>query len=456
MIYLGDKCYCLDRQDGSYVIFNADTMQIFIHRGNIVDFKLKRDDECPKNIDKLQKKDSTLENTLVSLTICISERCNLACKYCYANGGNYGRDSDMDMTFEDMKLMFEDLLKLYPRGIINYTFFGGEPMLAFRDIVKFVNYVLEESGKRNLYTPHFAIITNGTLITEEAWEFFNKYNVSVTVSLDGSKEINDEMRVYLNSNKSVYDTVEKNITKQGERNFLLVAEATLGMFFFRKYVPGSVSKYIETFNKLGFDSVSPFVAESGDLDYTETQFVIGVENFYQDLVDYYMELMLNQNQYEKVPSYILSVIVNILLKKSKKTCSAGKESLFYTKSGDVYPCQMYYGDTSNKIANISELELLQNRVNSKKKILRSEISQCNECFANRFCTMWCPGGAYMFAGCEHGVDPVRCIVQKAIGERMIYWISKIFESDKRGIFVQNVRSLSVKYSVHSFLGGRFE
>ena len=56
MIHLDNKCYCLDRQDGSYVIFNADTMQIFIYRGNIGDFKLNCDNECQKNINELQKK----------------------------------------------------------------------------------------------------------------------------------------------------------------------------------------------------------------------------------------------------------------------------------------------------------------------------------------------------------------------------------------------------------------
>lgn len=452
---MNGKYFYSDRKDGSHVIFNADTMDVFIYRGNIGDFHSHTDNNRISDKETV-KRTGVNEMALASLTICVSENCNLACKYCYANGGGYGHAANTHMTFSDMTNMFEKLLEIYPQGIVNYTFFGGEPMIAFDEIVKFVEFVTETSRARDLFVPHFAIVTNGTLITKEAWDFFNKYNFAVTISLDGNKEINDEMRVYLNGKKSVYDTVAGNITTYGNRNFLMVAEATLGAFFFKNYVSGDIENYIKTFDELGFDSVSPFVAETKDLNYRDTQFMNGVESFYHDLVDYYMDMLTSRSRYEKVPSYILSAVVNILLKRSKKTCSAGKESLFYTKSGDVYPCQMYYGDSSNRIANISDMELLKSRIDCKKKIMRNDISECKDCFANRFCTMWCPGGSYMFAGCECGVDPVRCIVQKAIGERIIYRIAEISESDKKAVFVRNIKELSVKYSVRNYVGKRFE
>lgn len=455
MIALNNKTYYLDRLDGSYVIFNAYSLRIFIYRGNIDDYIPESDVETVVT-DKPQIDAGALSGYLVSLTICVSESCNLACKYCYASGGSYGRDSSVLMTLTDMKHMFNSLLKIYPKGIINYTFFGGEPMLAFKEITQFVEYVLDESKNRNLKEPHFAIVTNGTLISEHDWDFFNKHSFAVTISLDGDKDVNDKMRVFSNSERSVFDAIKNNITSYGNRNFLMVAEATLGDFFFKEYVAGTAEQYVQTFKDLGFDSVSPFVAEYGDIDYNDSDFKEGIVSFYQDLVDYYMQIILSDDQYETVPTYILSAITNIIAKKSKRTCSAGKESLFYTATGDVYPCQMYYGNEENKIANVMDQDAIRSKIEDKKKIRRDTISECRECYANRFCNFWCPGGSYMFTGCEAGVDPIRCIVQKAIGERVIYWISRIFESESRNKFMDNIKQLSNRYSVQSFLGRQMD
>lgn len=451
MIKINNDFFAVQCDLNKYIIFNADTHKIFVYNGQLDSFSApsKANSEICKSdqVTELKCKDQ-----LIGLTLCVSERCNLACKYCYANGGAYDHSAiEQDMNAEDMKKVFHELLLVYPKGILNYTFFGGEPMLAFSAVKEFSEYVAEESEKIGLDKPHFSIVTNGTLITKEAWDFFNKMNFNVSISIDGNKSENDTMRVFAHSDKSVYDVIARNLTSYGKRSFFLVAEATLGVAFFKNYTSGSIRDYLKTFDDLGFDAVSPFVAESAECDLSDPEIVNGIKMFYSDLVDYSFEILLSDDRWSKTPTYILSAIINIIKKKSKRTCTAGKESLFYTKKGKFYPCQMYYSGTDQSLGCISDIEALKITVSEKKRCYRSDIQECQECFARNFCTLWCPGGSYLFCGDEMAVAPIRCLVQKAIGKRIIEQLVKVYNSDKNKIFVSNLRQLSQRYSWNRFI-----
>ena len=41
----------------------------------------------------------------------------------------------------------------------------------------------------------FSITTNGTLLTDEVIDFFQKYRFGITVSIDGPKDIQDKRRL---------------------------------------------------------------------------------------------------------------------------------------------------------------------------------------------------------------------------------------------------------------------
>lgn len=454
MIRLNNNTFAIQKDSDTYILFDAETHRIFLRRGNPnTDIPVSQlEQNLPVTIPDTQIRKP---DQLASLTICMSERCNLRCKYCYANGGSYNHSViEADMEADDLKTMFRELLVIYPRGIMNYTFFGGEPMLAFSTIKEFTAYVIEESEAQGLCKPHFAIVTNGTLISQDAWDFFNQMHVSVTVSLDGNQQENDAMRIFAGSDKSVYQTVARNLTTYGSRSFFLVAEASLSVDFFRRYSAGYISEYLRTFDELGFDCVSPFIAETPELDSDNPEIKNGITLFYQDLVDHSFTLLCSENHWGKTPTYILSVIVNILKKQSKRTCSAGKESLFYTKKGVFYPCQMYFGDVSQAIGCISDVRALKQTVMERKRRVRTEIHECQSCFARNFCTFWCPGGVFLFCGSEQTVDPVRCLAQKVIGERIIERIAQIYQSGNSELFISNLKKLSMQYSAKKYTEGR--
>lgn len=105
-------------------------------------------------------------------------KCNLSCPYCYQSemrdAGNFSPGYDL----EAMKRGLE-------KENYRFTLFGGEPLLMpIADLEEIWRWGLEKFGSNSVQT-------NGTLITEAHLDLFQKYQVSVGISMDGPDELND-------------------------------------------------------------------------------------------------------------------------------------------------------------------------------------------------------------------------------------------------------------------------
>lgn len=96
-----------------------------------------------------------------------------------------------------------------------YHFFGGEPLLMF-DLLKYgvqkINWAFIQ-GK--IGYPFFAITTNATVLPRAAFDFLKEYDFLVGVSIDGPREIHDQLRPFANGQGS-YEVVCKNYHKLHE------------------------------------------------------------------------------------------------------------------------------------------------------------------------------------------------------------------------------------------------
>lgn len=84
-----------------------------------------------------------------------------------------------------------------------FTFFGGEPLLAFDTIIKPI--ILKYKKELN-----WSITTNGTLLTEEIIDFLADNNVSILLSFDGIKEVQDKQRPLMGQ-RSSFDKIMENL-----------------------------------------------------------------------------------------------------------------------------------------------------------------------------------------------------------------------------------------------------
>jgi len=126
-------------------------------------------------------------NALLHLT----HDCNLRCPYCFT-----GKKFDREMSIETAKRSAEfvvDYAKEHGQRAV-FSFFGGEPMMAWPVMKELVLYA-EQVAKAAGVTALFRMNTNGMLIKDEHLRFFEEHDLIFILSIDGHEEMHDSERV---------------------------------------------------------------------------------------------------------------------------------------------------------------------------------------------------------------------------------------------------------------------
>lgn len=157
-----------------------------------------------------------------ALCLHIAHDCNLACRYCFAEEGEYkGRRALM--SAEVGKAALDFLVKSSGnRRNLEVDFFGGEPLMNFdvvREIVAYGRSLEKENNKKFRFT----LTTNGVLLNDEIMEFANREMDNVVLSIDGRKEVHDYMRPFRNGKGSydfIIDKFKSSLTAEISRNIM--------------------------------------------------------------------------------------------------------------------------------------------------------------------------------------------------------------------------------------------
>lgn len=423
-------------KNNKYFIFDPISLKIYISKKEVKD-----------SLEKQMQEQVVPEKReyLANLTLGMTDNCNLMCKYCYENSGE--KKSCGLITTKQLINIYEKVIKIYPKGIKAICFFGGEPLLAKKQIKEFVEYV-DSKVKENkkLIKTSFGIITNGTLIDEEVLNMFNKYHFNVTISLDGPKEMNDKNRIFKASSKSVYETVKSNIQGKMNGKFNVFCEATISINYLKNYKGDIKKEFINGLTGVGLRNIWPFIEESKDIDYNQ-EILKKVDKFYGDFCDYYLNLLLTE-KYMEVPVTLVSKITNILRKKRRTVCQAGKNLMFVNYKDQVFPCQVCGSCNWQFFGNINEVTKLRERINNYVVPNRSSISQCQTCFATSLCESWCSVGSYLNNGRINTVVPIRCHVEKLLIGKILCFVAKCLEEDKKDLLTKKIIDYSKNVDIN--------
>ena len=140
-----------------------------------------------------------------ALCLHIAHDCNLACRYCFAEEGEYKGHREL-MSAKVGKAALDFLVaNSGNRHNLEVDFFGGEPTMNFGVVKEVVEYGRSLEEKHNKHF-RFTLTTNGVLLNDEIMEFANKEMDNVVLSVDGRKEIHDYMRPTRNGKPS-YDLI---------------------------------------------------------------------------------------------------------------------------------------------------------------------------------------------------------------------------------------------------------
>lgn len=136
-----------------------------------------------------------------ALSLAVAQKCNLACTYCYASGGDFGGPA-RNMEWDVAKASVDRLFSQAEDGArVNLAFMGGEPLVNRPLVRQATAYALQRARERGVKVG-FSITTNGTLVSGDDADFFNEHRFAVTISLDGVGQTHDRLRPYRNGRGS--------------------------------------------------------------------------------------------------------------------------------------------------------------------------------------------------------------------------------------------------------------
>lgn len=135
--------------------------------------------------------------------ISINNRCNLSCKYCHFHEKKDVIKNDTMDVFEILDNIITYIeskdIKLFKIGFVG----NGEPLLEYNDLKEYILYISGyiKQGRIMAYS-----ITNGLLLNEDMIKFFDKNNVNLGFSIDGTEKIHDMYRC--NTHGKVLEKIE--------------------------------------------------------------------------------------------------------------------------------------------------------------------------------------------------------------------------------------------------------
>ena len=119
--------------------------------------------------------------------------CNLGCHYCYyldkadIYGGKQPR-----MTLETLEKLTREYIAANDVPEVTFNWHGGEPLVMGLDFYRKAVELQSRYAEGKII--HNTLQTNGTLITEEAADFFRLNNFLIGISIDGPADIHDKYR----------------------------------------------------------------------------------------------------------------------------------------------------------------------------------------------------------------------------------------------------------------------
>ncbi len=364
------------------------------------------------------------ETVVKALCLHIAHDCNLACKYCFAEEGEYHGGRAL-MSLEVGKKALDFLVKNSGNRVnLEVDFFGGEPTLNWQVVKDLVAYgrSLEEPFHKKF---RFTLTTNGILLNDEIMEFANKEMANIVLSIDGRKEINDLMRPHRGGQGS-YDTIVPK--------FLKVAKSRNQTNY---YVRGTFTRNNLDFAEdvlhladLGFEqiSVEPVVAPP------TADYALREEDLPKLLAEYdrLAVALLNRRKEGKGVNFfhfMIDLTGGPCVAKRLSGCGSGTEYLAVTPWGDLYPCHQFVGVKDFLMGNVDE--------GITRTDIRDEFKTCNvyarekckSCFAKFYCSGGCAANSYNFHGHINDTYDLGCELQNKRIECAIMIKAALAESE---------------------------
>lgn len=349
----------------------------------------------------------SVTSPIKAMCLHIAHDCNLRCSYCFASTGDFGTGRKL-MPFEIGKAAIDFLLeKSGDRENLELDFFGGEPLMNFDVVKQVVQYARSreaEFGKRFRFT----ITTNGMLLDDDKIDFINAEMSNVVLSVDGRKNVNDNVRKRVDGT-GCYDHImpkfKKLVDKRGDKDY---------------YVRGTFTKYNLDFSEdvfslyeAGFDqiSVEPVVCDAKEPYALTERELSTIFSEYERLAARILEND-RAGKHFNFFHFMLDLDQGPCAIKRLRGCGCGNEYVAITPDGDIYPCHQFVGTEEYRMGNLMDHTFNQD---IKAEFAAAHVytkPECRQCWAKFYCSGGCNANNYQYAGDIHNAHKFSCQLQK--------------------------------------------
>lgn len=279
---------------------------------------------------------------LRNLYLVISQDCNLACGYCYAQGGGFGRGASL-MKPETVRAAFDRLLPL-AGGTVAVSFFGGEPLLNFELMKETVAYGQRLAAQRDVRIV-YCLTTNGTLLDDERLAFLKAHVRHIAISLDGDAAATNAGRQFRDGSGDVHGTVLANIRRLREAGIPFALRGTV----MEQHAAGleEAARYLDGLGAVSLriapaalaaewrgDSLRAWTAGYGRLNRASLESILAGEE------------PVVANELCKVAAH------RLLGERRLYPCAAGEGVLAVAADGGVYPCDHFVGADAFRMGSV--------------------------------------------------------------------------------------------------------
>lgn len=377
-----------------------------------------------------------------SVTFQVTDRCSLACKYCYQI--NKGKRV---MSFETAKKLI-DLLLSGEKGMKDYVspenspaiileFIGGEPLLEVELIEQICDYFFEQVTElQHPWATNYmiSICSNGVAYFDpNVQRFLNKYRnrLSFSITIDGNKELHDSCRVFPDGSGS-YNIAVSAAQDWMRKGYYMGSKITIA--------PGNLSHL--------YDAIIHMV----ELGYNEINANVVYEKGWEQhhAVEYYKQLKRIADYFvdnDLVEDIFLALFEEQFFKPMEKTdnenwCGGTGFMLSCDPDGYLYPCIRYMESSLGtekapmRIGNVddglSTTPEEQQRIKCLHCITRRTQStdECYYCPIGHGCS-WCSAYNYQETGTPNKRVTYICEMHKARSLANVYFWNMYYR--KNGI-----------------------
>ena len=310
----------------------------------------------------------------VNMSLLLNNKCNFNCAYCYSATGRSNAQLDEKKLFAAIDYFIDRKRTIVPQLSLSFLG-GGEPMLSWNLIEKGIEYAKKRAAIEE-FKLCFKIVSNGSIIPNEAIEYIRDNNINFIVSYDILEDIQNLQRKH-------FDLVSKNLQDLSDNEISLSINSVITPLNVSRQIE-MVEKIIQSFPKIDYLSFEPV------MNLNEWSAKMIDNNFYNDFITYFLQA------HQLAESHNIELSCSVLRNVDcvvERYC-AGEFAVCADGSITICPCvsspemtnyqQYVYG----KIDDNGKLEINNEKLSA---LLKEDVHSHEEC---KYCiAKWnCGGG----------------------------------------------------------------